>query len=118
MSFCQGTKHNSYSIVAMKTDLRCHLNYNSGGAWYTALLSHYKWDAYEFLHSEKNDFLKSIINYPVIFCYTCIALSDASQSIGLNSSSGSYQLAPKFIPTFPEEVDNLVYDLFCPNIVK
>ena len=36
ISFCQGTIHNScYSIVALVTDLLCHLTNNLRGAWRT-----------------------------------------------------------------------------------
>ena len=41
MTFSQGTKHTvCNSIVAMGTDLWCHLTLNSRGAWHTYSVCH------------------------------------------------------------------------------
>ena len=70
MSFCEGIKHNNYySIVAMVTDMWCHLTYNSVRAWhtvYTMLLPIKNLNLPE-IHTVQNlDFLKSLIHAQII----------------------------------------------------
>ena len=62
-----------YSLVAVITELCCHLTYDSRGAWhrvYAMLLSICE-TLPEIQTMEKCDFLKSIIYYEIIkFCVT------------------------------------------------
>ena len=71
-------------MVAMVTDLLCHLTYNSRGAWHTVyamLLSNYKRDATEIQTMKKLYFVKYII---FLKSFKSVLFVNCEQSIELD----------------------------------